>query len=100
MTLNCVVVDDSAIQRLSIVKLVENHPGLNLISEYSSALETKNGLRRLIPMELERLNMFPDNFTEHGEVPPNKRAFLMGNALVIGVVEKLGESLAKRTKGK
>jgi hypothetical protein len=24
----------------------------------------------------------------------------MGNALVIGVVEKLGESLAKRTKGK
>ena len=51
-------------------------------------------------MELERLNMFPDNFTEHEEVPPNKRAFLMGNALVIGVVEKLGESLAKRTKGK
>jgi hypothetical protein len=24
----------------------------------------------------------------------------MGNALVIGVVEKLGESLAKRTEGK
>ena len=44
MTLNCVVVDDSAIQRLSIVKLVENHPSLNLIAEYSSALETKNGL--------------------------------------------------------
>jgi hypothetical protein len=30
MTLNCVVVDDSAIQRLSIVKLIENHPSLNL----------------------------------------------------------------------
>jgi len=44
MTLNCVVVDDSAIQRLSIVKLVENNPFLNLIAEYSSALETKNGL--------------------------------------------------------
>jgi len=44
MTLNCVVVDDSAIQRLSIVKLVGNHPSLNLIAEYSSALETKNGL--------------------------------------------------------
>jgi len=44
MTLNCVVVDDSAIQRLSIVKLIENHPSLNLIAEYSSALETKNGL--------------------------------------------------------
>ncbi|MFB9052548.1 LytR/AlgR family response regulator transcription factor [Formosa undariae] len=44
MTLNCVVVDDSAIQRLSIVKLIEIHPALNLIAEYSSALETKNGL--------------------------------------------------------
>ncbi len=44
MILNCIVVDDSAIQRLSIVKLVENHSNLNLIAEYSSALETKNGL--------------------------------------------------------
>ena len=69
-------------------------------SRFKHVVDTKNGLRRLIPMELERLNMFPDNFTEHEEVPPNKRAFLMGNALVIGVVEKLGESLAKRTKGK
>ena len=69
-------------------------------SRFKHVVDTKNGLRRLIPMELERLNMFPDNFTEHKEVTPNKRAFLMGNALVIGVVEKLGESLAKRTKGK
>ena len=29
---------------LSIVKLIENHSSLNLIAEYSSALETKNGL--------------------------------------------------------
>ena len=69
-------------------------------SRFKHVVDTKNGLRRLIPMELERLNMFPDNFTEHEEVPPNKRAFLMGNALVIGVVEKLGESLAKRIKSK
>ena len=69
-------------------------------SRFKHVVDTKNGLRRLIPMELERLNMFPDNFTEHEEVTPNKRAFLMGNALVIGVVEKLGESLAKRTKSK
>ncbi len=44
MTLNCVVVDDSAIQRLSIVKLIKNHRNLNLIAEFSSALETKKGL--------------------------------------------------------
>ena len=44
MTLNCIVVDDSTIQRLSIVKLVQRHADLNLIADYSSALETKNGL--------------------------------------------------------
>ena len=69
-------------------------------SRFKHVVSTKNGLRRLIPLELERLNMFPDNFTEHEGVLPNKRAFLMGNALVIGVVEKLGESLANRLKNK
>jgi chemotaxis response regulator CheB len=41
MQLKCVVVDDSAIQRLAITKLVEDHPALELVAEYSSALETK-----------------------------------------------------------
>ena len=49
--------------------------------------------RRLTPVELERLNMFPDNHTQ--EAADTKRAFLMGNALVVGVVERLGESLYK-----
>jgi len=44
MILNCVVVDDSAIQRLSIVKLIKNHPNLNLVAEYSNALDTRKGL--------------------------------------------------------
>jgi DNA (cytosine-5)-methyltransferase 1 len=35
--------------------------------------------------------MFPDNHTLG--VSDTKRAFLMGNALVVGVVEKLGEIL-------
>ena len=48
-------------------------------------------LRRLTPIELERLNMFPDNHT--AGPTDGKRAFFMGNALVIGIVEKLGKSL-------
>lgn len=52
-------------------------------------------LRRLTPIELERLNMFPDNHTKSQNVSNTKRAFLMGNALVVGVVEKLGDSLYK-----
>lgn len=48
-------------------------------------------LRRLTPVELERLNMFPD---EHTAGPTDgKRAFFMGNALVIGIVERLGRAL-------
>ncbi|SFV64639.1 DNA-cytosine methyltransferase [hydrothermal vent metagenome] len=43
--------------------------------------------RRLTPVELERLNMFPDNHTQG--VIDTKRAFLMGNALVVGIVERL-----------
>ena len=45
--------------------------------------------RRLVPVELERLNMFPDNHTA-GETD-SKRGFFMGNALVCGVVEKVGK---------
>ena len=58
-------------------------------------VETDYGLRRLTPIELERLNMFPDNHTKLEGITNNKRAFLMGNALVVGVVERLGEIFNK-----
>ena len=65
-------------------------------SRFKHGIETKEGLRRLVPIELERLNMFPDNHTKFDGVTDTKRAFLMGNALVVGVVEKLGITLKKR----
>jgi DNA (cytosine-5)-methyltransferase 1 len=49
--------------------------------------------RRLIPVELERLNMFPDNHTKLEGITDGKRAFFMGNALVVGVIEKIGDTL-------
>ncbi len=51
-------------------------------------------LRRLIPLELERLNMFPDNHTL-GE-NDSKRAFFMGNALVCGVITNVGVEIKNR----
>lgn len=51
-------------------------------------IKTIKGPRRLLPVELERLNMFPDNITQHAEAKDTERAFMMGNALVVGVVEK------------
>ena len=63
-------------------------------SRFKHVVQTPSGrYRRLIPIELERLNMFPDNHTYHPEVSDGKRAFLMGNALVCGVIEQIGKSL-------
>jgi DNA (cytosine-5)-methyltransferase 1 len=53
----------------------------------------RNRYRRLTPVELERLNGFPDNWTDT-DMPEGRRAFCMGNALVVGVVERIGKQLA------
>jgi len=53
-------------------------------------------LRRLTPVELERLNGFPDNHTKLEGITDSKRAFFMGNALVVDIIKKLGTTLAGR----
>lgn len=63
-------------------------------SRFKHVILTPSGrYRRLTPIELERLNMFPDNHTCHPEVTDGRRAFLMGNALVCGIVQQIGKSL-------
>jgi len=51
-------------------------------------------LRILTPEECEDLNEFPRGWTNTG-MPERWRYFTMGNALVVGVVEKLGKTLMK-----
>jgi len=72
------------------------------VSRMKHLIQTKSGKsRRLLPLELERLNMFPDNFTKMGidetgkeyDLLDSRRAFLMGNAMVTGIVEQLGKKL-------
>ena len=65
-------------------------------SRFKHVVETERGLRRLTPIELERLNMFPDDHTKLEGITDAKRAFFMGNALVVGVIEKIGEELYKQ----
>ena len=63
-------------------------------SRFKHVIRTPSGrYRRLIPLELERLNMFPDNHTYHPDVNDGRRAFLMGNALVCGIIQRMGQSL-------
>ena len=48
-------------------------------------------LRRLTPIECERLNGFPDNWTEG--MPDRWRYFCMGNAQEVGLIEKMASRL-------
>lgn len=61
-------------------------------SRFKHVVLTPSGrYRRLLPLELERLNMFPDNHTAGAS--DIRRAFLMGNALVTGIVERIALTL-------
>jgi DNA (cytosine-5)-methyltransferase 1 len=65
-------------------------------SRFKHVIQTPKGFRRLSPVELERLNMFPDDHTKLEGVSDTKRAFFMGNALVVGVIEKIGIALNQK----
>jgi len=78
----------------------EGGPGA---SRFKHLIEIGGKYRRLHPVELERLNMFPDDYTSFGlvnekevSISPARRAFFMGNALVVGVVEKVGIELIQK----
>ncbi|MBO6119089.1 MAG: DNA (cytosine-5-)-methyltransferase [Lachnospiraceae bacterium] len=56
--------------------------------------DAKTGKKRfLTSIECERLNQFPDNWTD--TMNDKKRHFVMGNALVTGIVKKLGKEIRK-----
>lgn len=65
-------------------------------SRFKHVVKTPSGrYRRLLPIELERLDMFPDNHTQLSGVSDGRRAFFIGNALVVGAIEQVGRSLKK-----
>lgn len=49
-------------------------------------------LRRLTPEECEKINGFDVGWTDTG-MPERQRYFIMGNALVVPLIEKMGEAL-------
>ena len=62
-------------------------------SRFKHVVRSTDGrLRRLTPVELERLNGFPDDWTDTG-MPDGRRAFMMGNALVVGLVARAGHAV-------
>ena len=58
-------------------------------------MDPENGrLRTITPVEAERLNGFPDGWTDTG-MSIRWRYFCMGNALVVGLIERMGENLIR-----
>lgn len=55
-------------------------------------------LRTLTPVECERLNGFPDGWTDTG-MPERMRYFTMGNAVVVPLIQRIGTVLAQRYDG-
>ena len=73
------------------------------ISRTTHVIEDDKGYRLLTPLETERLQGFPDNWTQvklsKGKevvVSDTRRKFFMGNALVVEVVENLGKYIADK----
>ena len=72
--------------------MLTSESGISRTTHVIEDKQTKK-LRLLTPKECERINQFPDNWTNTG-MTDKKRYFMMGNALVVGVIEKIGQQLS------
>ena len=68
--------------------MLTSESGVSRTTHVIEDFKTKK-LRLLTPRECERINGFPDDWTNTG-MSDKKRYFMMGNALVVGVIEKIG----------
>ena len=65
-------------------------------SRTKHAVRARDGrVRRLVPDELDQLQTFPKGWTKSG-MTDGRRAFCMGNALVVSIVHRIGEEIARR----
>ena len=62
----------------------------------TQAIELKSNIRRLTPIECERLQSFPDNWTQG--VSDTQRYRQLGNAVTVNVIEKIMEAINENTK--
>lgn len=73
--------------------MLTSEGGISRSTHIVEDFKTKK-IRLLTPIECERINEFPDNWTNTG-MTDRKRNFMMGNALVVGVIKKIGIEIEK-----
>lgn len=71
--------------------MLTSESGVSRTTHVIEDFKTKK-LRLLTPKECERINGFPDDWTNTG-MSDKKRYFMMGNALVVGVIELIGKEI-------
>lgn len=71
--------------------MLTSESGVSRTTHVIEDFKTKK-LRLLTPRECERINGFPDDWTNTG-MSDKKRYFMMGNALVVGIIEKIGKEI-------
>lgn len=71
--------------------MLTSESGISRTTHVIEDFKTKK-LRLLTPRECERINGFPDDWTNTG-MSDKKRYFMMGNALVVGIIEKIGKEI-------
>jgi DNA (cytosine-5)-methyltransferase 1 len=73
-----------------------NSPTLTLKSN-EVLIKSCPKIRRLTPIECERLQGFPDNWTKHGKelgkISDTQRYKMCGNAVTVNVVEAVGKKI-------
>jgi DNA (cytosine-5)-methyltransferase 1 len=78
---------------------IHNHsPCLVEPHHNNNSLYDGNKIRRLTPIECERLQGFPDNWTQYGEsgnISDTQRYKMCGNAVTVDVVEAVANSIIK-----
>lgn len=77
---------------------------MSRITDYTPVVFDTNGARRLTPLECERLQGFPDNWTKVGAnntiISERARYQMIGNAVTVNVIKWIGERIMAIEEGK
>ena len=84
----------------------DGDPAFTLTGSDVHGISINDEIRRLTPMECERLQGFPDHWTKYGlnnesekvEISDTQRYNLIGNAVTVNVLEFLGNEIKKKVR--